>query len=47
VLTLQKAVSEFGAKVRLDKAGAKGVPEDQLRPPLEGLIADLALRAGR
>ena len=47
-MTLQQAVSTFGAeaKSKLSNAGASGAPEDQLRTPLEGLIANLAELTG-
>ena len=43
-LTLRSAVARFGAdaKAKLANAGATGEPEDQLRGPLERLVADLA-----
>lgn len=46
--TLSGAVSSYGAAVtrKLANAGAEGAPEDQLRAPLEALIADLAELAG-
>ncbi len=42
--TLADAVSRFGLslKAKLSSKGASGAPEDQLRAPLEALIADLA-----
>jgi len=42
--TLADAVSRFGVslKAKLSAKGASGAPEDQLRAPLETLIADLA-----
>jgi hypothetical protein len=42
--TLAEAVSRFGVslKAKLSAKGASGAPEDQLRAPLEALIADLA-----
>lgn len=42
--TLAEAVSRFGAalKPKLSGKGAVGSPEDQLRAPLERLVADLA-----
>ena len=42
--SLAKAVSRFGAslKSKLSGKGASGAPEDQLRAPLEVLIADIA-----
>ena len=47
-MTLQKAISRFGieTKSRLSNPVASGEPENQLRGPLEGLIADLAELAG-
>ncbi len=41
---LNEAVSRFGAslKAKLSGKGASGAPEDQLRAPLEGLLADMA-----
>jgi len=41
---LADSVSRFGAalKLKLSGSGATGAPEDQLRAPLESLIADLA-----
>lgn len=47
-LDLSLAVSRFGANAakKLSNAAAAGEPEDQLRAPLEGLIADLALLCG-
>ena len=47
-MTLQEAVSTFGAeaKSKLTNPGASGAPEDQLRTPLEGLIAKLAELTG-
>lgn len=43
-LTLNSAISTFGAtaKAKLANLAASGQPEDQLRAPLEKLIADLA-----
>lgn len=43
-LTLNSAISTFGtaAKAKLANIAASGQPEDQLRAPLERLIADLA-----
>jgi hypothetical protein len=43
-LTLRSALSAFGsaAKAKLSSVAATGEPEDQLRAPLEQLIADLA-----
>jgi hypothetical protein len=42
--TLRSAISAFGAatKAKLSNVAATGEPEDQLRAPLERLIADLA-----
>lgn len=42
-LTLDEAVARFGmaAKSKLNNPGATGQPEDQLRAPLEMLVADL------
>src|SRR5256885_1956118 len=42
--SLADAVSRFGTstKAKLSGTGASGAPEDQLRAPLESLIADLA-----
>lgn len=42
------AVSTYGAmaKAKLTNVAAKGEPEDQLRAPLEGLLADLAELSG-
>ena len=47
-MKLQEAVSRFGleATSKLSNPGAAGVPEDQLRAPLETLVADLAELAG-
>jgi len=47
-MTLQKAISTFGheAKLKLGNPGASGAPEDQLRAPLEALIANLAELTG-
>ncbi|MCY4173755.1 MAG: N-6 DNA methylase [Cyanobacteria bacterium MAG CAR3_bin_5] len=47
-MTLQKAVSIFGrdAKLKLSNPGASGAPEDQLRAPLEALMASLAELTG-
>jgi len=41
---LAEAVSRFGAtlKPKLSRMGAAGAPEDQLRAPLESLLADVA-----
>ena len=46
--TLAEAVSRFGvaAKAKLNNAAATGQPEDQLRGPLENLIADICLLVG-
>ena len=43
-MTLQEAISTFGleAKSKLSNPGASGAPEDQLRAPLEALVANLA-----
>jgi hypothetical protein len=42
--SLAAAVSRFGASVKskLSGVGAVGAPEDQIRAPLEALIADVA-----
>lgn len=47
-LTLEQAVSAFGKSTtaKLSNAAISGAPEDQLRGPLEKLVADLALIAG-
>ena len=47
-MTLQQTVSAFGreAKSKLSNPIAIGAPEDQLRAPLETLVADLAELAG-
>lgn len=47
-LTLRAAISAFGsdAKAKLSNIAAKGTPEDQLRAPLERLVADLAELGG-
>ena len=47
-MTLHEAISTFGleAKSKLSNPGASGAPEDQLRAPLEALVADLAELAG-
>ena len=47
-MTLQEAISTFGAKAKskLSNPSASGAPEDQLRAPLEGLIANLAELTG-
>lgn len=46
--TLDEAVSRFGAtaKSKLNNPGATGQPEDQLRAPLEALVADLCAVIG-
>ncbi|ODN68803.1 hypothetical protein [Methylobrevis pamukkalensis] len=48
VPTLEQAVSAFGkrTKAKLSNVAISGAPEDQLRGPLEVLLADLALIAG-
>ena len=47
-MKLQEAISRFGleAKSKLSNPVAAGAPEDQLRAPLEALVADLAELAG-
>ena len=47
-MTLQEAISRFGreAKSKLSNRSASGAPEDQLRAPLEALVASLAELAG-
>ncbi|CAN5858007.1 hypothetical protein BH23GEM5_BH23GEM5_16730 [soil metagenome] len=47
-LTLRSAIATFGseAKAKLANIAASGEPEDQLRAPLEHLIADLAELCG-
>ena len=47
-MTLQEAISSFGreAKSKLANPSAAGSPEDQLRAPLEGLFANLAMLSG-
>ena len=47
-MTLHEAISTFGAeaKSKLSNPGASGAAEDQLRTPLEGLIANLAELTG-
>ena len=42
---LQRAVSRFGTALRakLSGKGAVGAPEDQLRAPIERLVAELAV----
>ena len=46
--TLEEAVARFGksAKDKLNNPGATGQPEDQLRAPLETLVADLCALIG-
>lgn len=46
--TLEDAVSKFGrsARDKLNNPGATGQPEDQLRAPLEALVADLCALIG-
>jgi len=46
--TLEEAVARFGksAKDKLNNPGATGQPEDQLRAPLETLVADLCAVIG-
>jgi len=46
--SLAESVAEFGAaaKAKLNNPAASGAPEDQLRAPLEALIADLAKLTG-
>ena len=43
-LTIDSAIAAFGAeaKEKLSNPAATGQPEDQLRAPFEGLLADLA-----
>lgn len=43
-LSVEEAVSRFGerAKAKLANPAASGQPEDQLRSPFEGLLADMA-----
>jgi hypothetical protein len=45
---LAEVVSRFGAaaKAKLSNPAVSGAPEDQLRAPLEALIADLAVLTG-
>ncbi len=45
---LKTAIARFGtdAKAKLSNPGATGEPEDQLRAPLEGLFANLAVLCG-
>src|SRR5688572_23922463 len=47
--TLSEAVARFGAAVRakLNDISATGEPEDQLRGPLENLIADVNALIGK
>ena len=47
-MKLQEAISQFGlsAKSKLSNPGVSGTPEDQLRAPLETLLADLAAITG-
>ena len=47
-MTLQEAISKFGleTKSKLSNPSASGAPEDQLRAPLEALIAHLAELTG-
>ena len=47
-LSLSSAIARFGAsaKVKLKNAAATGSPEDQLRTPLEILLADMAELCG-
>ena len=47
-MTLREAISKYGleAKSKLSNPGASGGPEDQLRAPLEGLVANLAVLTG-
>ena len=47
-MTLQEAISKFGreATSKLSNPAASGAPEDQLRAPLETLIADIAELTG-
>ena len=47
-MKFQEAISKFGleAKSKLSNPGASGAPEDQLRAPLEALIANLAELTG-
>lgn len=47
-ITFQEAISKFGleAKSKLSNPAASGAPEDQLRAPLEALIADIAQLMG-
>lgn len=43
-LSIEEAISKFGerAKAKLANPAASGQPEDQLRSPFEGLLADMA-----
>jgi len=47
-LSLSEAISRFGAaaKAKLDNPAASGEPEDQLRAPLETLVADIGALIG-
>jgi hypothetical protein len=47
-VTLAEAIAKFGAaaKAKLDNPVVAGEPEDQLRAPLEALIADISSLAG-
>ena len=47
-MTLQEIISRFGleARAKLSNPGVSGEPEDQLRAPLEALVANLAELAG-
>lgn len=47
-MNLKQAVSRYGAAAtkKLSNRAVSGEPEDQLRSPLEGLIADLAELCG-
>ena len=47
-MTLHEAISTFGleAKSKLSNPGATGAPEDQLRAPLEALVASLSELTG-
>ena len=47
-MTFREAIARFGieTKAKLSNLGASGAPEDQLRAPLEGLVANLAELAG-
>ena len=48
-MTLQEAISKFGleAKSKLSNPAVSGAPEDQLRAPLEGLVANLVELTGQ